>query len=143
MKRYVVDASVGIKWFLPEIHSEAASQLPFLKASLHVPTFFHLEIGSVLSKRIRRNELSLQEGEAILNELNNIPLQKHSNERLLKPALALTLQTKQSLYDCLYLALAETIDGQVVTADRKFFSSLEFEENRNRILWVEDLKKLS
>lgn len=142
MSRYVVDASVGIKWFLPEIHSEAASRLQFLNTSLHVPAFFNLEIGSVLSKRIRRNELTPEGGEAILKEIKQIPLQKHSNERLFKPAFALALQTKQSLYDCLYLALAETINGQVVTADRKFYTSLASGEYGKRILWVEDLPEL-
>ena len=141
MNRYVVDASVGIKWFLPEIHSEAASRLQALNASLHVPAFFNLEIGSVLSKRIRRKEVSSEEGEAILKELRNIPLQKHSNERLFKPAFALALQTQQSLYDCLYLALAETIEGQMVTADKRFWSSLGSKEYSKRILWVEDLPK--
>lgn len=139
MTRYVVDASVGIKWFLPEIHSEAASRLPLLNASLHVPAFFHLEIGNVLSKRIRRNELTPEEGEAILKELQRIPLQKHSNERLMKPAFTLAIQTRRSLYDCLYLALAEAIDGQVVTADRKFCSSLVASRYGKRMLWVEDL----
>ena len=142
MIRYVVDASVGIKWFLPEIHSEAASRLQFLKSSLHVPAFFNLELGSVLSKRIRRDELTPKEGEAILKELNNIPLQKHSDERLLKSAFALALQTKQSLYDCLYLALAETLNGHVVTADRKFYSSLASGQYGQRVLWVEELPKL-
>ncbi len=139
MTRYVVDASVGIKWFLPEIHSEAAGRLPLLKASLHVPAFFHLEIGNVLSKRIRRNDLAPEEGEAILNELHRVPLQKHSNERLRKPAFALAIQTRRSFYDCLYLALAEAIDGRVVTADRKFCSSLAVSRYGKRMLWVEDL----
>ncbi len=142
MTRYVVDASVGIKWFLPEIYSEVASRLPFLKASLHVPAFFHLELGNILSKRIRRDELTPEEGEAILKELQRVPLQKHSNERLMHPAFALALQTKRSLYDCLYLALAETIDGQVVTADQKFHSSLAGSHYGKRMLWVEDLPKL-
>ena len=139
MTRYVVDASVGIKWFLPEIHSETAGRLPLLNASLHVPAFFHLEIGNVLSKRIRRDELAPEEGEAILQELQRVPLQRHSNERLMNPAFALAFQTKRSLYDCLYLALAEAIDGQVVTADRKFCSSLAATRYGKRILWVEDL----
>ena len=139
MTRYVVDASVGIKWFLPEIHSEAASRLPFLKASLHVPAFFHLELGNVLSKRIRRDELTPDEGEAIRKELQLIPLQQHSNERLMKPAFALAIQTRRSFYDCLYLALAEAIDGQVVTADRKFCSSLAASRYGKRMRWVEDL----
>ena len=34
MIRYVLDVSVGIKWFLPEVHSEAAGRLPFLHVSL-------------------------------------------------------------------------------------------------------------
>jgi len=140
--RYVVDARVGIKWFLPEIYSEAASRLQFLNASLNVPAFFNLELGSVLSKRIRRDELTPKEGETILKELNNIPLQKHSDERLLKSAFALALHTKQSLYDCLYLALAETINGQMVTADRKLYSSLASGQYGQRVLWVENLPKL-
>ena len=139
MTRYVVDASVGIKWFLPEIHSEAASRLSSFKASLHVPAFFHLELGNVLTKRIRRDELAPEEGEAILKELQRVPLQKHSNERLMNPAFALAIQTRRSFYDCLYLALAEAIDGQVVTADRKLYSSLAASRYGTRMLWVEDL----
>ena len=110
-----------------------------LKTSLHVPAFFHLEIGNVLSKRIRRDELASGEGEVILKELQRVPLQKHSNERLITPAFALAVQTKRSFYDCLYLALAEAIDGQVVTADRKFCSSLAASHYAKRMLWVEDL----
>ena len=139
MNRYVVDASVGIKWFLLEIHSEAAGRLPLLNASLHVPAFFYLEISNVLSKRIRRNELTPEEGETILKALQRIPLQKHSNERLMNPAFTLAIQTKRSVYDCLYLAVAEAVDGRVVTADRKFCSSLAASRYGKRMLWVEDL----
>ena len=134
-----MDASVGIKRFLPEIHSEAAGRLPLLNASLHVPAFFHLELSNVLAKRIRRDELALEEGEAILKELQQIPLQKHSNERLMKPAFTLAIQTRRSFYDCLYLALAEAIDGRVVTADQKFRFSLAASRYGKRMLWVEDL----
>lgn len=139
MIRYVVDASVGIKWFLPEIHCEAAGRLPSLNASLHVPAFFNLELSNVLSKKIRRDELAPEEGETILKELQRVPIQKHSNERLMKPAFTLAIQTRRSFYDCLYLALAEAIDGQVVTADRKFCSSLAASRYGKRMLWIEDL----
>lgn len=139
MTRYVVDASIGIKWFLPEIHYEAAGRLPLLNASLHVPAFFHLELSNVLCKKIRRNELAPEEGEAILKELQRVPIQKHSNERLMKPAFTLAIQTGQSFYDCLYLALAEAVDGRVVTADRKFCSTLATSPYGKRMLWVEDL----
>jgi predicted nucleic acid-binding protein len=43
----------------------------------------------------------------------------------------------------MYLALAETIDGQVVTADRKFYTAIANGQHARRVLWVEDLIKLS
>lgn len=139
MTRYVVDASVALKWFIPERLSEAAGRLHLGKHSLSVPAFFWLEIGNVLAKKIRRGELTRTEGDYILDELHHLPLQRHADEHLFRPAYALALQTQRSLYDCLYLALAEAIDGRMVTADRKFYSALVNEEQGRRILWVEDL----
>lgn len=49
------------------------------------------------------------------------------------------LVTLQSLYDCLYLALAETIDGGVIMADRKFYLALPNGPYSPRIVWVEDM----
>jgi predicted nucleic acid-binding protein len=102
-----------------------------------------LEVGNALCKKIRRQELIKQEGDTILEELAHQPVQKHPDRRLLRSAYALARQTHRSLYDCMYLALAETIDGQVVTADRKFYSAIAQGQHARRVLWVEDLIKLS
>ncbi|WP_447974452.1 type II toxin-antitoxin system VapC family toxin [Nitrospira sp. Kam-Ns4a] len=139
MIRFVVDASVAIKWFIPERFSEAAQRLRQPGLRLSVPAFFWLEIGNVLVKKIRRGELAREEGDYILKELRHLPLQRHADERLLRPAYALALQTRRSLYDCLYLALAEALDGSLVTADRKFYSAVTKEEQGRRLLWVEDI----
>lgn len=139
MTRYVVDASVAIKWFIPERLSEAAGRLHQAKHNLSVPAFFWLEIGNVLAKKIRRGELTGEEGDFVLKELRRLPLQRHADERLFRPAYALALQTQRSLYDCLYLALAEVIDGLMVTADRKFYAALMTGEQGRRVLWVEEL----
>ncbi|MDH4185980.1 MAG: type II toxin-antitoxin system VapC family toxin, partial [Nitrospira sp.] len=66
MSGYVVDASVAIKWFLPEIHSESAVQARRLRRRLHVPAFLTLELGNVIAKKIRREELTRADGETIL-----------------------------------------------------------------------------
>ncbi|MCX6677457.1 MAG: type II toxin-antitoxin system VapC family toxin [Methanothrix sp.] len=50
------------------------------------------------------------------------------------------VETKRSVYDCLYLALAEALDGRMVTADGKFFQALGSSPLGDRMLWVEDLK---
>ncbi len=142
MKGYVIDASVAIKWFIPEIHSEVALHASRLQARLHVPAFIQLEVGSVLAKKIRREELTRDEGDVILKEFRHLPLQYHPDERLFHAGYALALVTHQSLYDCLYLALAETIDGAVITADRKFFLALSNGPYGPRIMWVEDILRL-
>lgn len=142
MKGYVIDASVAIKWFIPEIYSDVALHASRIQAPLHVPAFIQLEVGSVLAKKIRRNELTRNEGDVILKEFRQLPLQYHSDERLFHAGYALALATHQSLYDCLYLALAETIDGAVITADRKFFLTLSNGPYGPRIIWIEDIIRL-
>ena len=143
MNRYVVDASVAIKWFLPEIHSEAALRLRRSRYRLHVPAFITLELGNVLAKKIRRGELTRAEGDMILKELKHLPLQRHADERLFPAAYQLALDTQRSVYDCLYLALAEAVDGIMITADHKFYSSLTGGSYGKRVLWVEDLPQLT
>ncbi|HMS86605.1 MAG TPA: type II toxin-antitoxin system VapC family toxin [Nitrospira sp.] len=139
MRRYVVDASVAIKWFVPEIHSDAALRAQHSGTHLHIPAFMVLELGNVLAKKIRRNELTPGDGETILRELKQLPLQRHSDARLFAAAYQLALDTRRSLYDCLYLALAEVIDGIIVTADHKFFAGLRNGHHGRRVMWVEDL----
>lgn len=143
MIRYVVDASVAIKWFLPEAHSEAALRLCAPSYRLHVPALMTLELGNVLAKKIRRGELTRAEGEEVLKELRYLPLQRHADERLFPVAYQLALDTQRSLYDCLYLALAEAVDGVMVTADRKFYTSLTGGVYGRRVVWVEDLPRLA
>jgi predicted nucleic acid-binding protein len=140
---YVVDASVAIKWFIPEIHSEAAVQARRLRQRLHVPASFTLELGNVIAKKIRREELTRAEGKTMLKELQYLPLQRHADERLFPAAYELALDTQQSLYDCLYLALAEAIDGRLITADRKFHNALAGGPYARLLVWVEDLPRLT
>jgi predicted nucleic acid-binding protein len=134
-------ASMAIKWILPEIHSEAALRMRHSRYRLHVPALMTLELGNVLAKRIRRGELTRAEGDVVLKELKQLPLQRHPDNRLFPAAYQLALDTQRSLYDCLYLALAEAVDGVVATADRKFYLSLTGDSFGSRVLWVEDLPR--
>ena len=143
MSGYVVDASVAIKWFIPEIHSEAALQVRRSHERLHVPAFMTLELGNVIAKKIRRGELTQEDGKTILKELRHLPLQRHADKRLFPAAYALALDTQQSLYDCLYLALAEAVNGRMITADRKFYQALTGGLYNQRLMWVEDLARLT
>jgi predicted nucleic acid-binding protein len=53
MSLFVVDASVGIKWMLPEPHSAEALRLHAPTHQLHGPAFFTIELANILWKKIR------------------------------------------------------------------------------------------
>jgi len=58
VSRFVVDASVVIKWYVPEIHSGDADRLLSGDAELLVPDLLWSEIGNILWKRILRAEMT-------------------------------------------------------------------------------------
>lgn len=139
MTAYVIDASVILKWFVPEEHSEPAFRLKHTDARLHAPAFLTLEVGNVSLKKRRRSELAAQDVEDIRLAFRRAPVRRHADQTLVLAAFDLAYHTKQSVYDSLYLALAMKLDLPFLTADRKFYQALHHGEYRSHLLWIEDL----
>lgn len=136
---YIIDASVILKWFIPEEHSERALRLKDSDARLHAPAFLTLEVGNVLSKKRRRGELTTRDAEDIWRAFRRAPIRRYADEMLVLAAFDLAHHTKQSLYDSLYLALAMQLNLTFLTADRKFYNGLQHSEYRSRLLWIDGL----
>ena len=139
--RLVVDASVAIKWFLPEIHSEAASLILKTKSELMAPDLLWVEVGSILWKKVLRKELNVQEAEGILKDFLRFPVQTHGSKFLLNSAWQLANGSGATVYDSLYLALANYHGCPLVTADKKFYESITMKTAGSRVIWVEDIAK--
>lgn len=135
----VVDASVAAKWFIAEDNADDALELLKKPYELHAPDLLFLEVDNVLCKLIRRGLLSEEEGFNIHDKISNFPIRSYPSHNFREEAFHMAVRTKRSIYDCLYLALADALDGRLVTADRKFFQSLQDSPLRDRMLWVEDL----
>jgi predicted nucleic acid-binding protein len=136
---FVVDSSVGIKWFVPEVHTADALRARAPGRSLHAPAFFDVEMGNILWKKVQRAELLLADAAEIVGKLPTLPLSRHPVMPLLASALDLACQTNRTVYDSLYLALAIQLDGQMVTADRRLVNALAATPYAARVCWVEDL----
>jgi predicted nucleic acid-binding protein len=114
---------VAAKWYFPEPGHEAASGILTRGISgeheLLAPDLIVPEFVNVLWKHVRRRECSIPEAEAILElwEADRPALVPSAD--LATKAFQLATALDQSLYDCLYLALAIGIDARLVTADRK------------------------
>ena len=141
MSRYVVDASVAIKWYLPEIHDAAARRLLIEGHTLLALDLLFSEGGNILWKRVRSGELSAVEAETILKSLGGLGLSIFASWPLVLLALDIAVQTQRTVYDSLYLALAIREQAILVTADSRFYHALETTPLAPHLLWVEDTPK--
>lgn len=138
MMRVVVDASVAVKWFVPEIHSDAAERLLDPSYSLSAPDLIVVEVGNTLWKKVRRGELTPDAASKILNVLEEIDIELAPSAGLVAPALGFATSLDRSVYDALYLTLAIAHDGVLVTADRKFHLAVSNSPLAGRIRWIEE-----
>lgn len=139
MTRFVVDASVAIKWVVPEIHFEAARRLLGRNYELLVPDFFFSEVANVFWKRVIRGEDSMDDAKVALEAIKAQPLHIYSSFSLMLNAFDMAANTRRAVYDCVYLTLAVNCQCQMVTADEKFFNALQGKPLATHLLWVENL----
>ena len=140
MRTVVIDASVAAKWFLEEDDTIPARRLIHPGVVLHAPDHLLLELDSVLCKRMRRREIPPEEADVVRQGLRRMPLLLHPFGALLEPAFALACEGKCSIYDALYVVLAEMLQTQMVTADRRLCRSLAGDPLAKHILWIGDLR---
>jgi len=123
-RRTVVDASVVVKWFLPEPSHQAAMRLlrhyQDESIKLFAPALVILEVSNVFCKRVRRGEMTASRAKEAYRLLKiNAPVLVDDRE-LMDEAVTLALASGQATYDCLYLALALRQRCEMITADGKF-----------------------
>lgn len=116
---FVVDASVALKWVLPEVDSERAMGLVG-RASLKAPELLAVECANALWLRARRQEITPVEARTAYADLLTVPIAWVSDRSLALGALTLAADLDHPAYDCTYLALAIEAAAVVVTADRRF-----------------------
>lgn len=141
MNACVVDASVVVKWFYLEEHSDRARQMTGWGIALHAPDLLGLELDSALWKRVRRGEISLREAEDARALFSRMAIQFHPIGVLRNLAFRLAVRTGRSVYDCLYLALAEGLSLPLVTADRRFLAGVAPVATKGRLVWIGEVAR--
>jgi len=135
----VVDASVAAKWVVNEPDSAVARRL-FAEDTILAPDLLWAELGSMLWRRQRIGELSAPDAREMLSDLRTLPVRTYALFPLLPLALEIAMAISLSIYDCVYLALADQQDCRLVTADRRFRSALAFGPWSPSVISLADLE---
>jgi predicted nucleic acid-binding protein len=138
LNRWVVDASLALKWYLDEPASDDARRLLADDADLHVPDLFHAEVASVLVKRRRRGELDHEALAAVRTALDLVPLTVHASRPILDAAIDRSLALHISVYDAVYVALAMGLGFDLATADRRLVHACAGRAGTARVVHAED-----
>lgn len=121
MTRYVVDASVAVKWLVREPLSHEASLLLTGEVSLMAPDLLYAEAANALWAMRQRKEMTDAEFEESVETLRGAPVLVPSTLLQRTPAAArLAADLGHPIHDCFYLALAIQEKAPLVTADVRF-----------------------
>ena len=127
--KYVLDASIGLKWCLPE--SDATQALRLRDEFVHgrheliAPDVFSVEIAHALSKALRQRRITREQAEVFYADILLTPPRLVASLPLLDRAYELALDLRARVYDCLYLALAEEHGCLFITADTRAVSGFQ------------------
>lgn len=118
---YVVDASVLVKWFLHEQEGDRERALALRdlhvsgRSTIIIPQFALLEVLNAVRFSPKAKE---EDGETALEALHDLHLEtKPSEFNVLRKANAIAWAYKITIYDALYVALAEQVGYPLITAD--------------------------
>ena len=125
MTRLVVDASVVVKWLAREPDSPAANGVLASDLDLCAPRLLAAEVVNALRNKVLRNAISREQAEQGAALVPGLPIAWFGDEALCADAMRLALGIGASVYDCLYLALAQRLDAPLITADSQFAQRLD------------------
>jgi predicted nucleic acid-binding protein len=112
----VPDASVVVNALLDSGRDGAlAREVMMESAERHAPHLLDVEVTSVLRRWVNAGRLTPDVATSTIADLRDLDVIRHDHALLLEQAI--TLRNTVSAYDAMYVALADLIGADLVTAD--------------------------
>lgn len=117
----IIDSSVIVKWFVEEDGHQEALGLFDLDRDLACPDFAFAETSNVLWRKVRMEEIEATHASSAIDALPSFFDRVVPGADLIKLGFELAGELDHSVYDCLFLAAAFSVEGGVlVSADEAF-----------------------
>lgn len=139
--RVCVDASLAVRWIIPEDYSEQALDLLAFwgqtQTELFAPTHLLYEVNSTLRFLVSQKVISDEIGDGAFSRLRKLRIRLTSRSAIFPLAWKLARELNQpTTYDTVYLALAQMLDCELWTADRKFYHAVRTQARE--VKWIGD-----
>jgi predicted nucleic acid-binding protein len=140
----VMDASVLIKFYVPEVLFDRAERL-LAKVEkgdieLSAPDLIYPEVGNILWKKQRLKELTRPEAEEITDAILSLPLKIEASRPILPLAIDIAIACGITVYDAIYVSLAKVYETTMITADRKLADALAKTDLKDSVTWLGSYK---
>ena len=136
---WVVDASVAVKWVIPEVLSDLADRVRDGAEDVLAPDLLLVEVANALWRKTSAREISAREADGAFDLVRRSGIDLRPAGPLLPRAMDLARRLGHPVYDCVYLALAEREEATLVTADQRLLRRLSA---RKLEIAVADLRSL-
>lgn len=114
----VLDASALIELILATPAGKSvATRIADPEESLHTPHLADVEVVQVLRRYVREGDINAETAATALDDLRALDLQRHAHEPFLDRVWE--LHRNLTAYDAVYVALAELLDGALLTGDAR------------------------
>ena len=124
----VIDASVVIKAYVPEILSDKAAEVMSRVADgelvLLAPDLLYPETGNILWKKRRLHELTVAEVDEIVDAITSLPIKIEASRPVMPLAVTIAMHSGITVYDAMYVAVARIYETRMITADKKLVDAL-------------------
>jgi predicted nucleic acid-binding protein len=120
---HVIDASVALKWTIPEEGSQDALIVKNA-GGLVAPDLLVPECANAFWKKVRRREFTTELAILAARVIEEAPVELVPTRSLAAAATELAVTLDHPAYDCFYLALARERELRLVTADDRLLRTL-------------------
>ncbi len=129
MQTVVVDASLALRWALPDEHSvQAAAALDRWEQGevvFYAPAHFWAEVANGLYQACRKTRITQEEARQAFEWLSKVGFVTVDGTGTCQAALDLALRKQgQAVYDFIYVVTAQVFGLELWTADRRLHNTL-------------------
>jgi predicted nucleic acid-binding protein len=121
----VIDASVAVKWFVPEEASDKADEVSASDHTLLAPRLIMIEVANALARKAIQKLITPPEAAEYVRTLPQFFAGLLDEDDLIEPALQNACSYRHPVCDFIYLEAARRRDTRMLTADQRLIAKVK------------------